>query len=697
MTYALFEENGDLKAGTVMADNGSSLQIELVSGRRAKIKAAHVMMRFDQPPAREIIPGAQALAEEIDLDFLWECAPQDEFDFASLATEYYGAGPTPVQAGALLIKLQSAPVYFQRKGRGRFRPATPDTLKAALAAVARRREQERLVETYAAELAAGRLPEAMQANPASLLVRPDKTGVPYRALDRAALETRQSPERLLVAVGAFASAHALHLGRFTAEHFPCGLRFGSGVVGAVDAVAGQVPELPLADAQPFSVDDSTTTEIDDCLSVQRLESGTLRVGIHIAAPGLAITHGSPLDLAARERMSTVYMPGDKITMLPDDVIEAFSLDAGREVPALSLYLDLDAAGTAITGRFSRAERIRVADNLRHDHLAEQVTEAALADGEVALPHGDALRVLWTLTGALTAERERVRGKPEPRFRSDFSFYIEGDQVRIEPRGRDAPLDRIVAEMMILANSEWGRFLADHRVPGIYRSQQGGRVRTSTQALPHLGIGVAQYSWSTSPLRRYVDLVNQRQVLAVLAGEKAPFAPQDAELFAVMSAFEEKSAAYNDFQQRMERYWCLRWLEQRDLRRVDAVAIRDDLVRLVDAPLFFRPTGLPSVPPGRAIVVDLLDHDLIDLSLEARFVELGSVVMDPAGLAGGLEDAEGSLGGFDARPSDAADSSDPAAEGGAAPAAGARDPEPDAAIGGDAVADGESGEVTGHPS
>ncbi len=662
MTYALFEENGDLKAGTVMADNGTSLQVELVTGRRAKVKAGHVMLRFEQPSAREMLPGAQALAEEIDLDFLWECAPQDEFDFVELAREYYGDQASNVQSAALLLRLQSAPIYFQRKGRGRFRPATPETLRMALAAVARRREQELRVEHYAAELTAGRLPEGMGENPAHLLFRPDKNGVEFRALERAAHELRVAPERLLVSVGAFASPRVLHVERFTAEYFPYSLALEPAAVASFDQSRERLAQLPLSDARTFSIDDSTTTEIDDCLSVQRLDDGTLRVGVHIAAPGLAITHGSPLDLAARERMSTVYMPGDKITMLPDEVITAFSLVAGSVVPAVSIYLDLDASGTSIVSRFSRAERIMVADNLRHDQLAEMITAAALESASAEMPHGEALRALWKLTLGLCAERERVRGKPEPRFRNDFSFYVDGEQVRIEPRGRDAPLDRIVAEMMILANSEWGLLLAEHRVPGIYRSQQGGRVRMSTHALPHQGIGVAQYMWTTSPLRRYVDLVNQRQILALLGGESPPFAPQDAELFGVMSAFEARYAAYSEFQQRMERYWCMRWLEQRQARRVEAVAIRDDLVRIKDAPLYFRPTGLPAVAPGRAVVVDVIAFDLVDLSLEARFIELASAADDEPQVMAGLEPIDGDIPGLDLPIPDGDGSAEPADNG-----------------------------------
>ncbi|MGE3862298.1 MAG: RNB domain-containing ribonuclease [Burkholderiaceae bacterium] len=634
MKHLLFEDNGDFRAGTVLAETGGSMQVELASGKRAKVKGAHVVLRFDSPAPDELLPAARQLAESIDLDFLWECAPQDEFGFAELADEYYGHRSSPVEAAGLLLRLHGAPVYFHRKGRGRFRPAPAETLRLALAAVERRRQQEQQIEQMAAEMAEGRLPDEIRQQAAQLLVRPDKNGVAWKAFERALALAQQSPERLLLALGAFASPRELHMARFAAEFFPHGFGWaGPGEAAAsFDAeTEAELQALPLSDAQPFSVDDSTTTEIDDCLSVQTLPDGRHRIGIHIAAPGLAIRSGDALDALARDRMSTIYMPGDKITMLPEALIAAFSLDEGRVVPALSLYVDLDADGSRIAARFSRAERIRVASNLRHDLLDVAVDEAALSAAEApSFAHGAELQVLWRLTLALCAERERVRGKPEPRFKSDFNFYIDRDgdeeRVRIVNRRRDAPLDRIVAEMMILANSEWGRMLADHEAPGIYRSQQAARVRMTTHPLPHQGLGVPQYMWTTSPLRRYLDLVNQRQLLAVLAGSKPPFGHNDAELFSIMSAFEAKYSAYLDFQHRMERYWCLRWLCQEGRRRIDAVIVREDLVRLVEVPLYFRLAGLPMLAPGRQIVVDVLGTDEVDLSIEARFVEVGSTAL-----------------------------------------------------------------------
>lgn len=623
MTHLLFEEDGSFKAATLKSETGNSLQIEFATGRRVKIKTSHVMLRFEQPDPTAVMQQAPILAEEIDVDFLWECAPQDEFGFLDLAQEYFGHAPSPVEAAALLLRLHGSPVYFHRKGRGRYRPAPPDILKVALAALERKRQLELRIEGEAQALIEGRLPEGIAAQAAFLLVRPDKQSVEYRALERACERSHLPPERVLLNAGAFGSARGLHLGRFSAEYFP----HGTGFPVAVEAEIASLPDgrdLPLAEVEAFSIDDSTTTEIDDCLSVTRRSDGRWRIGIHIAVPAYGIAPGSALDALAEERMSTLYMPGDKVTMLPATVVARYSLDEGREVPALSLYADLDEDGLHVTDSHTVLERIKVAANLRHDLLDESITEAALegpAEGLAHLPFGPALSVLWRLTLAQSAERDRVRGKPEPRFRGDFSFYIdEGDQVRIVPRRRDQPLDRIVAEMAIFANSTWGRWLAEHKTAAVYRSQQpAGRVRTTTHPLPHIGLGVLQYMWSTSPLRRYVDLINQRQLLAALRGEPAPLNANDAGLFATINAFDARYAGYAEFQSRMERYWCLRWLEQEQVSQAAAVVVRDDLVRLEAVPLFLRMNDLPPLDPGQPITVEILEYDEVDLSVSTRYL------------------------------------------------------------------------------
>ena len=614
----LFEDDGDLKAGTVRSATEASYQVDAASGKRVKVKAAAVLMRFEQPRAEELLVAARAEAARMDTDFLWQCAPQAEFGFEQLALEYCGREPTAVEAAAILIALQSAPVYFQRKGRGRFRPAAPQVLQAALAGVERRRLQEQERAQMVRELIAGALPPRVAAMGENLLTRPDRNAIEFKAVEQAAYELQTTPLRLLLARGAICSPYRWHQESFLARAFPRGVQF------PVDLPApGEASwSLPAAAASVFSIDDSSTTEIDDAFSV-RQSGATLTVGIHIAAPALALVPGHPVDQVARTRMSTVYAPGLKYTMLPDAWIDAFSLAQGRSVPALSLYLDLDPVSLALRGARSAVETVCVAANLRLDQLEDEVTDERLETGQPRFAFAEELAVLWRLANCLRSERERLRGRPEPKGREEISVVLDGQgetaHVQMRVRHRDAPLDRIVAELMIHANSHWGAWLDELGLVGVYRSQVQGRVRMSTSPSLHEGIGVSHYAWCTSPLRRYVDLVNQRQLIAAVQGQPAPHQRGDADLFAVISGFDAAYTAYAEFQELMERYWSLRWLQQEGVRHIEARVIKGELVRLQGLPMTTRLAGAASYERGQRLELEITQIDLIDLTPNARIV------------------------------------------------------------------------------
>ena len=633
-----FEESGDFKVGTVLSQAGEAYQVELASGKRSKVKSKDVLIQFEKPAPEELMAAARTIAAEVDLDFLWEVAGQEEFGFAELGAEYFGHAPLPSEAAGLVLALHAAPIYFHKKGRGRYKAAPEQTLKAALAGIEKKKQQAIIQAGYVEELKGGKLPASMQAIVHQLLFKPDKNTIEYKALEAAASEMQTTAPRLMLATNGLASPKELHMARFLFEHFPRGAGFPQVDVPKAPA------DLPLADVAAFSIDDVTTTEIDDAFSVAKLDDGLVRVGIHIAAPGLAIRPDDAIDKIARARMSTVYMPGDKITMLPDEVVNAFTLAEGNDCPALSLYAVLNPQDWTVVSTTTRAERVPIKRNLRLNDLDAIVTEEALEGGEGDYPHKEELGFLWQWALQLEAGRMKKREafglKPEQANRVDFNFYVEDDVVTIVRRKRGAPLDKIVAELMIFANSTWGKLLHDSGVPGIYRSQGPGaggwnakiQVRMVTHAAPHQGLGVDQYAWSTSPLRRYTDLVNQWQILAcasngVTAPLVAPFKHRDATLFSIVSAFDAAYAAYNDFQQNMERYWCLRWLGQEGAKQVDAVVLKEEIVRLVEIPLVVRLTGMPPVARGAQVKLDIVRWDEVDLSLEARLLEVAAVAPD----------------------------------------------------------------------
>lgn len=633
--HLLFDDDGSFKAGTVRAATDSSFQVETASGKRTKVRASHVLLRFESPAPAALLQQAQSQAEEIDVDFLWQCAPQQEFGFEEMAREYHGHSPSAIEAAAILLRLHGAPVYFHRKGRGRYRPAPPEILRQALATVERRRLQEEQKQQYVEMLKAGELPPAIAALGVALLVTPDRSGIEYRALEQAASDLHLSPLRLLLARRAIASPYRWHRDSFLSTTFPHGTRFPPGLPSP--GPAGD--ELPLAPVAAFSIDDSATTEIDDAFSVQFMDD-RVRVGIHIAAPATAIARGDPLDQAARGRMSTIYAPGMKITMLPEPWIARFSLDAGKVLPVLSLYVDVERDTLRLLSHETRLERIVLESNLRHDLLDAQVTEVHAAAGTLDVPHGRELLFLWHFARTLLAEREITRGKPEPSGKIDYAFVLDGEEedarVTIRPRRRGAPLDLIVAELMILANSHWAGWLAELKRAGIYRSQSlqrvggrwlPGRVRMSTVPAPHESMGVPQYAWCTSPLRRYVDLVNQQQLIAAVRGEAPPYPANDADLYGIVSSFDAAYTLYGEFQERLERYWCLRWLRQEGVGRVGATVLKPDLLRLDDMPLLTRVVGLPMLDRGQRVELDVLGIDEVDLTVELR---LHRVLQEEAG-------------------------------------------------------------------
>ena len=628
-----FEESGDFKVGSVLSQAGEAYQVELSSGKRSKVKAKDVLLQFEKPDPAALLEAAKGIAADVDLEFLWEVAGQEEFGFAELGAEYFGHAPLPAEAAGLVLALHNAPIYFYKKGRGRYKAAPEQSLRAAQAGIEKKKQQALIQAGYVEELKAGKLPAALQPMVHQLLFKPDRNTIEYKAMETAASELQTSAPRLMLKAGGIASPKELHLGRFLFENFPRGAGFPAVPVPNAPA------NLPTANVAAFSIDDVTTTEIDDAFSVEQLEDGNVRVGIHIAAPGLAIKPDDEIDKIARSRMSTVYMPGDKITMLPDEVVNAFTLAEGTTCPALSLYATLNPDDWSTVSTVTRAELVPIKNNLRHNDLDELVNEETLESGAGEYPHKAELALLWKWALKLEAgrmlKREAFGLKPEQANRVDFNFYVEDDVVSIVRRKRGAPLDKIVAELMIFANSTWGKLLHDSGVPGIYRSQGAGsgagwaakmQVRMVTHAAPHQGLGVDQYAWSTSPLRRYTDLVNQWQIIAcaehgVTAPLVAPFKPRDATLFSIVSAFDAAYSAYNDFQQTMERYWCLRWLGQEQVKQTEAVVLKEDVLRLTEVPLVIRLPGMPPVARGAQVKLDIVRWDEVDLSLEARLLEV----------------------------------------------------------------------------
>ena len=612
-----YEESGHFKAACIVQKNDSTYQADTQHGKRVKIKAANVFLEFDGD-MDTFMQNAQDEAAAIDTELLWECVGTDEFTFREAAQEYFGSEPKAVQLAATLMALYAAPMYFHKKSKGVFKAAPAEILQQALAAIERKAQQEAQIQAWADELAAGRLPDAVVADLPHILHQPDKQSLPYKAFQKAADRLKMSAYELAKHTGGVSSLPEYLLQRFCVKHFP------NGTQAPEIALQKQPADLPTADVQAFSIDDAATTEVDDALSVQDLGNGVKRVGIHIAAPSLAIEPDSSIEQLVFERWSTVYFPAGKITMLPDNWIGAYSLDEGKTVPAFSIYFDVDAEWR-LSEPVSRIEMVPIAANLRIQHIEpffNSETGTGSADHPQFPYHAECLYLLQ-LAYEQQKKRDRLDDPAAPK-KYDYSIdFDENGKVVIVRRERGSPIDTLVSEMMILANTAWAEMLHNHGLAGIFRVQPSGRVRMSTHSEPHIGMNVAHYGWFTSPLRRACDYINQKQLQSLLQEGVAPrFGNKDSGLFAALGQFESAYTAYREFQDTMEHYWARVWLQQENVREITAVVLKDDLVRLNGLPLTARATGIPfEVAPKSVVKLAVSDIDPEQQSVALKYVSV----------------------------------------------------------------------------
>ena len=608
-----YEESGQFKVAAIVQKNDATYQVDTQHGKRTKVKANNVFAEFDGDMAA-FLENAQAQAADIDTDLLWEVCGEEEFSAEAIAEEYYGHAPTKTELAATLIALYAAPMYFYKKAKGVFKAAPEETLKQALAAIERKKQQDAQIDAWAEALKRGEMPSEIAADLKTILHAPDKQSLTYKAFTKAADALKTSAYELAKKTGGITSIPQYLQDGFEIKYFPKG-------TGFPDLPLPEMPDLPKADVTAFSIDDESTTEVDDALSLTDLGNGTKRVGIHIAAPSLAIKPGDKMEKNIMERLSTVYFPGGKITMLPENWIAAFSLDAGAYRPAVSIYFDVD-------GEFNigeptcKIEAVNIAENLRIQAIEPHFNAETGLDeaGEMMFAHHQDL--IWFHQFAVALQK--ARGKYEPDRAPQYDYSIELDEegnVSVVHRERGSPIDMLVSEMMILANSTWAQMLHDNDLPGLFRVQPAGKVRMSTKSEPHIGMGVQHYGWFTSPLRRAADYINQKQLLSLIDDSAEPlFQQSDAELFAALRDFDTAYAAYADFQRQMEAYWSLVYLQQQGTNELTATILKEDLVRIEGLPLVTRATGIPfdALPKSQVLL------KITELDPEKQFIALNYV-------------------------------------------------------------------------
>ena len=608
-----YEESGQFKVAAIVQKNDATYQVDTQHGKRTKVKANNVFAEFDGDMA-VFLENAQAQAADIDTDLLWEVCGEEEFSAEAIAEEYYGHAPTKTELAATLIALYAAPMYFYKKAKGVFKAAPEETLKQALAAIERKKQQDAQIDAWAEALKRDEMPPEIAADLKTILHAPDKQSLTYKAFTKAADALKTSAYELAKKTGGITSIPQYLQDGFEIKYFPKG-------TGFPDLPLPEMPDLPKADVTAFSIDDESTTEVDDALSLTNLGNGTKRVGIHIAAPSLAVKPGDKMEKNIMERLSTVYFPGGKITMLPENWIAAFSLDAGAYRLAVSIYFDVDSEFN-VGEPTCKIEAVNIAENLRIQTIEPHFNAETGLDetGEMMFAHHQDL--IWFYQFAIALQK--ARGKYEPDRAPQYDYSIELDEegkVSVVRRERGSPIDMLVSEMMILANSTWAQMLHDNDLPGLFRVQPAGKVRMSTKSEPHIGMGVQHYGWFTSPLRRAADYINQKQLISLIDDTAEPlYQNSDAELFTALRDFDAAYTAYADFQRQMEAYWSLVYLQQQGTSELTATILKEDLVRIEGLPLVTRATGIPfdALPKSQVLL------KITELDPEKQFIALNYV-------------------------------------------------------------------------
>jgi len=362
----------------------------------------------------------------------------------------------------------------------------------------------------------------------------------------------------------------------------------------------------------FSIDDSHTTEIDDAFSVQITDTG-FTIGVHIAAPALN------LDLAdiVAENISTIYYPGHKLTMLPESVSQQFSLVAKTKVPVVSIYFILDQEFNLLEST-SKVELVTITDNLRIETLELMFNQDNL-DTDHAYPYKTELKILYKF--ALLLEEKRGKASMN-NLVIDYNFSFENNKVQIKPRIRGNPIDKLVSELMILANGSWGRMLTNAFIPAIYRVKQPNYpVNMTLTPASHTGLNVDYYTWATSPLRRAADYINQKQIISLVNGQKDHFSATDLILLEVVENFDTKYGKYIDFQNKLERYWSLQYLIQEQISERNAIFTYKSTVQLEGIPLEINLHGFTTPKAkGTQIRLKIYNINLAKLNFEFKIIE-----------------------------------------------------------------------------
>ncbi len=630
-------DQGKLRPGFVIREQERHLAIVDAESRERLVTRDLVLVRYadrhtDRAGAAEAIAGLEAerarLNAELDLELLWQVVHEQgrSFSAAELAELFFGKRSTAAES-VMLEALLNDRVYFVRRHMdfNAREPGAVEQLRIQQDRIRARSEDYRRTQRLVREVLDGGGAPPPPAEAAALAdeLRRYLANPFTRSRDLTQMLTQAAPE-VDPADAAFEILDRLGA-RPEGPRFAliAGLRreFSEAVIREAESVVPG-PRASCDGGYAITIDDEDTVEVDDALSVEALSDGALRVRIHIALVADFVRMGGAMDQEAAARASTVYLPETTIRMLPDAIsCRAASLLAGEERPVLTTEVTLAPSGELNDARIYPA-RVRIAQRLGYDEATCMIGDPKTS--------GDAARAVKTLHGAamLLRQRRRIAGATLLQ-RREAKISVHDDEIEIHVLDATSPARTLVAEFMVLSNFVAARYATDHRIPIIYRVQpQTGadlalqRPRLSLYPEFHAGIGLDYYAQLSSPIRRYADLVLQRQLVAALERPGAQSYGVD-ELLKVLANAESAEASGRELERRAKRYWTLRYLERKALGvPLRAFAVREGAsAELIDYAVRGTLHGAPLLPNDAPIMVRVSRVDPLRGWLAFDFVGL----------------------------------------------------------------------------
>jgi len=626
-------DGNSLKKGILKEDGKTKLKVETLTGRSVSLPAKRFHIRhLVEGDVKEYLTGISEEAQAVDLELLHSAVDAGRnYTPQELAEEWFSrAGISSREISIVLVACLQGLPWFRVGATGQVKVALPEAIK-------RWEKQEEEEEKFRAEVASfeNALRDVMDMKEGEKYPIPDniepfkqplleylivKTPLSERPALEAAFSRLAADEgisygelarKVLGAASFLPSAYQIQMLKFYHAYFLSAPEKGrsflpmqswypecspSEIKSIKNSLAEAYKSLPAAQAKyVFTIDHSSTEEIDDAISVEDVAPACFRVGVHIAAAGAYLPEESGAHRLALQRGTTVYQPDCKWAMLPRDLISFFSLRQGQDCPVVSAYFLVSRKTWEIRSIEFLLEKLSPSANLSYEGLEKSMTGEFIPGLNKVRKEADYFQHLaaedrsrWPLdisegldeSFAIAARclvpfcrelffRRHRNQAPFVRGREYVIQIGSDEEVEITPRKRNSAAENIVSELMILMNSSTAEKLAASGCPAIYRTQRPdmpeiGRRRSRADLTinprEHGGIGASLYCWATSPIRRYADLINQRQLASMIGGPLPAFTDESELLIRAKKVGFLNQTSLNH-QRRMERYWVLKYLEK----------------------------------------------------------------------------------------------------------------------------------------